>query len=191
MRNTGWAITGIICAGLVSACGNASSPTPGAAYGAVATMSSRPSPSATATVAANSRRAVLTVKKTKIGYVLANAGGYTLYWYGKDVKGSGTSACTGTCVSTWPPLSGKAVAKAGVKLAGKLGFITRGDGTIQATYNGYPLYTYSSDMAPGDTLGNGMGGMWHVITGKALGKGFKAARAGRSHKSGSGHGSGY
>jgi hypothetical protein len=55
-----------------------------------------------------------------------------------------------------------------VQLAGKLGTITRPGGVVQATYNGYPLYTYAQDMAPGQTTGNGVTGAWHVITGAVL-----------------------
>lgn len=180
MRNAGWAVTAMICVGALSACGNATSPTPGAAYGGtVATMAKSPSPTPTATMHKKpaATKTVLTVKKTKIGFVLANAAGYTLYWFSKDVKGSGKSVCKGACIATWPALPGKPAVKPGLKLAGKLGFITRADGTIQATYNGYPLYTYSSDMAPGDTSGNAVGGKWHVISGKLLGKGFKATKS--------------
>lgn len=39
---------------------------------------------------------------------------------------------------------------------------------MQATYNGYPLYTYAGDSGPGATAGNGVGGVWHVITGSVL-----------------------
>jgi hypothetical protein len=55
-----------------------------------------------------------------------------------------------------------------VRLVGKLGTITRPGGVVQATYNGYPLYTYAMDLTPGQTLGNDAAGMWHVITGTAL-----------------------
>ena len=55
-----------------------------------------------------------------------------------------------------------------MRLAGKLGTITRPGGIVQATYNGYPLYTYAMDLTAGQTLGNDAAGMWHVITGPAL-----------------------
>lgn len=149
---------------LVAACGSATAATPGAAYGtspATALASGSASPMAPT-------KAALTVRKTKIGYVLANATGRTVYWYGHDVKGSGKSSCTSACLNTWPAVAGLPEAAPGVKLSGKLGSITRPGGVVQATYNGYPLYTYASDMAPGDTTGNGVGGQWHVITGTVL-----------------------
>jgi predicted lipoprotein with Yx(FWY)xxD motif len=115
-----------------------------------------------------SAKTTLTVRNTKAGYVLANATGRTVYWYGRDVKGSGKSSCTGACLTAWPAVTGVPTAASGVKLSGKLGSITRSPGVVQATYNGYPLYTYAADMAPGDATGNGVGGQWHVISGMLL-----------------------
>jgi predicted lipoprotein with Yx(FWY)xxD motif len=80
--------------------------------------------------------------------VLTDAQGDTLYFYSKDTK-DGPSTCTGACVAAWPQVLGKAVAAPGVKFAGVLGSVTDAGGAIQATYNGYPLYTYKADMAPG------------------------------------------
>ena len=58
-------------------------------------------------------------------------------------------------------------AVAGPGVTGKLGTIKRADGTIQATYNGHPLYTYIGDTAPGQAHGNRLnlnGGLWHETT---------------------------
>jgi len=55
----------------------------------------------------------------------------------------------------------------GSGVTGTLGTITRSDGTVQATYNGHPLYTYTADTAPGQASGNGInasGGVWHEAT---------------------------
>jgi len=99
--------------------------------------------------------------KTGIGPVLADAKGLTLYWYAKDTAMS--SACTGSCATAWPPLTGKPEAAMGVRLVGKFGTIHRPNGVLQATYKGHPLYLYAGDMAPGQTKGNGLGGVWHVL----------------------------
>ena len=48
-------------------------------------------------------------------------------------------------------------------LPGAMGMITRPGGTRQVTINGYPVYTYAGDSAPGQVTGNGIGGAWHVI----------------------------
>jgi len=95
--------------------------------------------------------------------VLTNAKGLTLYSFAPDTMT--TSKCNGTCAQLWPPVSGPATAGPGV--TGRLGAITRADGTIQATYNGHPLYTYVADTAPGQAKGNGLnasGGVWHEVT---------------------------
>jgi predicted lipoprotein with Yx(FWY)xxD motif len=58
------------------------------------------------------------------------------------------------------------VQKAGPGVTGKLGTIKRTDGTIQATYDGRPLYTYIGDSAPGQATGNNInlnGGLWHEV----------------------------
>jgi predicted lipoprotein with Yx(FWY)xxD motif len=167
----------------LAAC-SALSPAPGAAYGA------SPSASASASSLASGKgggaamsapmipaSAMLTVEKTKDGYVLATAAGRAVYTYGKDVKGSGKSACTGGCLSAWPAVTGKPFIAKGVRLTSALGSITRAPGVIQATYNGYPLYTYAADTAAGQASGDGEGGVWHVVTGTALAASPAAAAA--------------
>ncbi|MBO0804044.1 MAG: hypothetical protein J2P25_13345 [Nocardiopsaceae bacterium] len=158
----------------LAACSTALSPTPGAAYGTSSSGSAPASPTASASASpsggtsATSAKTLLIVEKTMAGYVLATGTGRTVYWYGKDARGSGKSACTAGCLSAWPAVTGKPYVGPGVKLAGKLGSITRPDGTVQATYNGYPLYTYAAGTATGNTSGNGEGGVWHDFTGTAL-----------------------
>ena len=89
-----------------------------------------------------------------IGTVLvAGSNGMTVYYFAKDVKDSGTSACTGGCITTWPALTVDAggTPVAGTGVTGTLGTITReDDGTLQVTYNGLPLYFFANDQAPGD-----------------------------------------
>jgi predicted lipoprotein with Yx(FWY)xxD motif len=95
--------------------------------------------------------------------VLTNSKGLTLYSFGPDT--STTSNCNGSCATYWPPVVGPVTAGPGV--TGTLSTITRADGTIQATYDGHPLYTYVADTAPGQDKGNGItlsGGVWHDVT---------------------------
>jgi len=95
--------------------------------------------------------------------VLTNAQGFTLYWFGPDTASK--SNCTGSCAQFWPPEKGPATAGAGV--TGTLGTVARSDGTVQATYDGHPLYTYTADTAAGQANGNGLnvnGGVWHEVT---------------------------
>lgn len=97
------------------------------------------------------------------GSYLVDAKGMTLYLYTKD--SAGTSVCTGGCANNWPPLtvSGQPSAGTGVT-ASLLGTITRADGSTQVTYNGHPLYYYKSDSAAGDENGQGVGGVWYVVS---------------------------
>jgi predicted lipoprotein with Yx(FWY)xxD motif len=123
------------------------------------------SPAAAAGVSSSTGSAGSMVLSRTIGgtAVLTNSAGFTLYWFGRDT--STTSACTGSCATYWPPVTGPVTAGAGV--TGTLGAITRSDGTVQATYDGHPLYTYAGDSAPGQAKGNGLnasGGVWHEMT---------------------------
>ncbi len=94
--------------------------------------------------------------KTSLGTVLTDAKGMTLYTYAKDKDGM--SACDGACATKWPPL----IAPAGAAADGDYNLIKRTDGTMQWTYDGKPLYRWINDKAPGDTTGEGMGGVWHA-----------------------------
>jgi predicted lipoprotein with Yx(FWY)xxD motif len=100
--------------------------------------------------------------------VLTDSRGFTLYWFAPDTATK--SVCNGSCAWRWPPVIGPAAASTGV--TGRLGVITRADGSCQVTYNGHPLYTASTDSAPGMTKGNNLtasGGRWHevVVSGSA------------------------
>ena len=129
----------------------------------------------------------LTTAKIGGATVLTNAGGFTLYLFAPDTPAK--SNCNGSCATFWPPVKGPATPGRGV--TGKLGTITRSDGTAQATYNGHPLYTYAGDTAPGQAKGNGLnasGGVWHQVT--VSGSAAAAAHTPSSGSGGSG-GSGY
>ena len=185
MRKSGLTVVALgALAVLLSACASTPSSSAGSAYGGGAATSTASSGSGAMT--SQPSTTMLTIKKTKIGYVLANGRGYTLYWYSRDVKGGGTSACTGQCLDIWPAVTGKPAASSGIKLNGILGTITRPGGIVQATYNGYPLYTYAGDTRPGETAGNGIGGVWHVITGEVLTSSVPSSSGGSRSSGGSG-----
>jgi predicted lipoprotein with Yx(FWY)xxD motif len=106
-----------------------------------------------------------TLQTVRIGgvTVLANAKGLTLYSFAPDT--ATTSACYGSCAVYWPPVTGPVTAGPGV--TGKLATIKRSDGSVQATYDGHPLYTYIGDSAAGQAHGNNLnlnGGLWHEVT---------------------------
>lgn len=85
---------------------------------------------------------------------LTDSRGFTLYTYQKDTPGSGTSSCTGGCISAWPAfLVDNIMVESGLDQT-KFGTITRDDGTTQIQYDGWPLYFYKGDSKPGDVKGN-------------------------------------
>jgi predicted lipoprotein with Yx(FWY)xxD motif len=94
--------------------------------------------------------------------VLTNSHGSTLYLFAPDTPTA--SKCYGSCAAYWPPVKGPVTAGPGV--TGSIGTIQRTDGTLQATYNGHPLYTYVGDNAPGQANGNKLdlnGGFWYDL----------------------------
>lgn len=92
--------------------------------------------------------------------ILVTTSGRTLYSLSAETHGR--FICTGSCLSTWPPL----ILKAGAKPVGVrgLGSIKRPDGRRQATYKGKPLYRFASDAKKGDAGGEGFRdvGTWHA-----------------------------
>jgi predicted lipoprotein with Yx(FWY)xxD motif len=111
--------------------------------------------------------AVAKLMTTKHGRFLADAQGHTLYLFLKD--GSGESYCTDACAAVWPPFETSSTprASAGVNSAA-LGTFKRGNGELQVTYHGHPLYYYAADAStPGQTKGEALtqfGAPWCVVT---------------------------
>jgi predicted lipoprotein with Yx(FWY)xxD motif len=149
----------IVVAGFAAACSGAATAPPAASASAAspAPSVSAASPAASAGVPAAGGPVVMTATVGTQGtLVVASSNGMTVYTFTKDVANSGTSACTGACLTKWPALTVPAGSTpAGASdVTGKLGTITRADdGSAQVTYNGLPLYFYSGDTAPGDSKG--------------------------------------
>jgi predicted lipoprotein with Yx(FWY)xxD motif len=107
------------------------------------------------------KKATVKVATTSLGTILVASNGKTLYAFDPDGTDTSASKCTGGCASLWPPLTtknGKVVAGKGLD-ATKL---TVGAAN-QVAYSSHLLYFYASDAAPGDTGGQGVGGIWHVV----------------------------
>jgi predicted lipoprotein with Yx(FWY)xxD motif len=112
-----------------------------------------------------SKGALVSSHKTRLGGVLTDARGHTLYLFEKDKRGM--SSCYGACVAYWPAVvtGAKPRAGAGVR-ASLLGVTKRADGRRQVTYAGHPLYTFIGDRKPGQTAGEGLnnfGAAWDAI----------------------------
>ena len=107
---------------------------------------------------------------TDFGPILLDGKGMSLYAFMQDTQNSGISTCTDAdgCAAEWPALAsqGAPVAGEGVDTT-LLSTITRDDGLLQVTYNGWPLYLFVEDTAPGDTNGQGIdefGGLWFLVS---------------------------
>jgi predicted lipoprotein with Yx(FWY)xxD motif len=116
--------------------------------------------------AAPSASGTVDVRKTKVGQILVDSQGRSLYLFEKD-KGT-ASTCYGACAGLWPPLTASSSPTAGPGImAAKLGTTMRKDGKAEVTYNGHPLYYYAGDQKPGDITGQGLnqfGAPWDVLS---------------------------
>ena len=115
----------------------------------------------TTTAAEEAGGATVAVASSKLGEILVDADGRTLYAFTKD-KGD-QSACSGGCATSWPALTGTATAGTGAQ-ASLLATSTQANGTDQVTYDGRPLYYFAGDTKPGDTNGQAVGNVWFAVT---------------------------
>ena len=135
-----------------------------------------------AALADNRGGAVVKIGSSKLGRILVDSHGKTLYLWAHDK--SGKSTCYGKCATYWPPLTtvGRPIAQSGARSA-LLGITHRADGRMQVTYNHHPLYYFVGDKRAGQTAGEGLtgfGGRWDPLS--------AAGMAVRKSGSGSGYG---
>jgi predicted lipoprotein with Yx(FWY)xxD motif len=138
-----------------------------------------------AALADNRGGAVVKIGSSKLGRILVDSHGKTLYLWAHDK--SGKSTCYGQCATYWPPLTtaGRPIAQAGARSA-LLGTTRRADGRMQVTYNRHPLYYFVGDKRAGQTAGEGLtgfGGRWDPVSAAGM-----AVRKGGASGSGSGYG---
>ena len=107
----------------------------------------------TAVADASGGRAKLQLRNTKLGMILVNGRGFTLYSFTKDSSGHDACVKIRGCLGAWPALTsvGKPIAGTGVDSA-LIGMITVKGVGHQVTYAGHPLYTYVGDPGPGATF---------------------------------------
>jgi predicted lipoprotein with Yx(FWY)xxD motif len=128
------------------------------------TTTAAPAPSGPTTVA---------LASTKLGQILVDSKGMTLYLDENDKPGK--PACSGSCLTAWPPLAAPASATYGAGLdASKFSTVTASDGTKQLAVNGFPLYTWMNDKKAGDVTGQALGPFYVV------GKDYKKIEAASS-----------
>jgi predicted lipoprotein with Yx(FWY)xxD motif len=140
---------------LLAACGSSPSGSTGSSGASKSTPTPTPKPSpvkeASATVQGKSET------------IFTNDAGMTLYYYMPDKDSSVT--CTGACAANWPPLMAGSTTPGPLPGAsGTWGSAPNPSGGSVVTYNGWPLYTFVKDTAPGQTNGQGIGGAWFVAT---------------------------
>ncbi|MDX1468693.1 MAG: hypothetical protein R3258_05080 [Acidimicrobiia bacterium] len=113
------------------------------------------------TVTSSETSGALQVVTSDLGDILSDGEGNTLYLFTPDAQGEST--CYDQCEQNWPPFTGMVTAGSGVD-ASLIDTVTRTDGSTQVTYNGWPLYYFAGDSAPGDTNGQGLNGIWFVVS---------------------------
>jgi predicted lipoprotein with Yx(FWY)xxD motif len=154
----------LIAALAMAGCGSSSSSSSssGGAYGSGEEATTKP---ASANSGGGTAAVVTAASAPKLGRIIVDSKGFTLYDFHKD-KGT-TSSCYGGCAQVWPPLITEGKPEAGEGAMGpKLGTSERKDGTVQVTYAGHPLYTYTGDTKPGDANGNdfsSFGAQWYAL----------------------------
>jgi predicted lipoprotein with Yx(FWY)xxD motif len=172
------------------------------ALGAAATVAAcSSSPSSTAAGSSSSAAAAASVTISaksipEVGTVLVNEHGQTLYLLTSE-KGGKKITCTQAngCTKVWPETlltNGMTAAKAGSGVQPSLlGTIKDANGTLEVTYNGWPLYTFAGDSGPGVANGEGItkfGGTWYVLNASGNPVTSSQSQSGSS-SSGGGYGS--
>lgn len=160
-----------LLAAVLTGCSSGSSASSGSHGSSASASPTRSAVSASASAAiAKGQATVATKSAGKLGTILVDAKGRTLYLFVAD-KTKNVSTCTGACAAAWPPLlTTKGAAKPGTGVDKKLlGTAKRSGGLTQVSYNGHPLYYYIGDTSPGQTNGQGLnqfGALWYVVNAK-------------------------
>jgi predicted lipoprotein with Yx(FWY)xxD motif len=145
------AIIGIGAAALaLAACGGG--------YGSDGSSAPADASDAGAAPGASAKAAPVSEADTGLGTVLVDAEGLTLYGLTDDTNG--TPTCDGACADAWPPLTTDAADLPAGLDPSLYSVVERSDGTFQLEAGKWPLYRFAGDAAPGDTNGQGSGGVW-------------------------------
>ena len=106
------------------------------------------------------------VANTRLGKILVDTGGRTMYRFAADSPG--VSRCGGICLTYWPPVpAGTAPGTHPAGVGAVLGVVVRHGGFRQLTINRWPVYRYLGDSKPGQITGQGLyasGGRWWILT---------------------------
>jgi len=105
----------------------------------------------------------LSTADSSLGTIVVDGKGMTAYYFLKDVKDSGVSACVDQCAAAWPAIVSESATPTVDGVTAEVGTIPTPDGRQQITVDGRPIYTYAQDMAAGDVNGQGVNDVWYVI----------------------------
>jgi predicted lipoprotein with Yx(FWY)xxD motif len=159
---------------LATACGASTQPTTTIVQPAAGSVSA--SPSGSTGTSGLKTAGVLSVRSdAKLGALVTDSEGNTLYRFDKDTPSPPKSNCDGDCATAWPPVSADDASASDSLNPDLLGWVARSDGTKQLTLSGWPLYRYSKDATAGDTNGQGVGGTWFAAAPDGKKSGVKRA----------------
>jgi len=150
----GFGLGALIVAAALAGCGG----------GSGTSTSAPPSAASSSPAASTAAGAEMKTASSSAGQIVVDSKGMSLYFFTKDVKDSGTSACTGACLQAWPVFTTTSDAPGVDGVTGTVGTIATPDGKKQVTLNGMPLYYYAKDKAAGDVTGQGVGGVWYLVS---------------------------
>jgi predicted lipoprotein with Yx(FWY)xxD motif len=166
---------------LIAACGSSSSSN---------TASSAATTQPAVQTSTSSSSPVVKVASSSLGTILVDSQGMTLYHLSGEQNGK--FICTSTaCLGVWHPLIAPSSGAPSGKV-GSLGTVKRPEGTVQVTYKGTPLYTFTGDQQSGETKGQGIKdvGTWSVITTSSSGTTPSTGSSSEPEKSSGGGSSG-
>jgi predicted lipoprotein with Yx(FWY)xxD motif len=127
------------------------------------TVSSSTKTSKPASSSAKATSGTVNVVNSKLGRILVDANGRTLYAFDHDTPTMSACTTANGCAGLWPPLTVTGQPTGGTGVTATM--LTVLTGGTQVVYGGHPLYTFAMDTAPGDLKGQGFAGnIWHVVS---------------------------
>jgi len=173
---SGASVSVVLVAIFAAAC---TAPSGGGPTSAVATPTSPPAGTATVGPLETSMAEGVTVELREDGMygAVLEVDGRSVYLFTPDPAGGTGTACLEGCIGNWPAVlvPEGSEPQAGAGLTGALTTFERPDGGRQVAYAGHPLYFFANDPAPGDVNGQGVGGVWYLVT--SAGEAVKEAAA--------------
>ncbi len=120
---------------------------------------------ASTTIAPTGPATVTLATTTKLGKVIVDSKGLTLYRFDNDTAPGASTCTTAPCSTTWPAATATGTPTAGAGIdAAKLTTFKLADGTLQLQMDGHPLYRFAGDAKAGDTNGQGILNKWYAVT---------------------------